>query len=535
MATDISTVNRNLIGISFLEDKYSKERIKKQWDARFSPMNSFWLEASAEDTVESAYDKCVNLFQGQNITSLTGQPVVMAFFVDCTQELSENMLRILKSLARALEGMLQCVVHAEIQFCYVGRLSLGSRERQRMSLRTAVTNNSKKTGGGYHRLCLVATPSLGASSSNEWKSAIVYLDLLRRCPNLADLMPIPAHGNPNENVGYLMYEEHDEQEYDRLTTEKKYLETLQGNSGADELHEILTRRRDELKNQVEEQFTINASLQPQHTDMFVPEGGGFLGMGRPRDKAAKGKLDTYNQAVSATRSAVTETGERMTEEILELFRAEADRAPEILRKAWEDANVGMETLRNRKAMESAVKVPGTNGGLDVALEMKYTPNGCAGEIGEYLRSVRETAVSRGIDLLNQQMKTALNGITPEELDQREADLLAKLNAVKLGLNKIPSISNLCSAISGHGDPKECCFSIMGSLSAASRKMLLARGHAMEDAMEAAITGNKCERYAIYHPHGGIVRPDTAPLKALKVIYVYCSDEALQQLLHEVIV
>ena len=76
---------------------------------------------------------------------------------------------------------------------------------------------------------------------------------------------------------------------------------------------------------------------------------------------------------------------------------------------------------------------------------------------------------------------------------------------------------------------------MGSLSAASRKMLLARGHAMEDAMEAAITGNKCERYAIYHPHGGIVRPDTAPLKALKVIYVYCSDEALQQLLHEVIV
>lgn len=535
MATDISTVRRNLLGISFLEDAYSKERIKKQWEARFSPQNAFWLEASAEDTVESAYDKCIQLVEEQNISNLAGQPFVMAFFVDCTQELSPNMLGILKSLAKALEGMLHCTVRAEIQFCYVGKLKLGSKERQRESLRQAVANNSAKTSGGYHRLCLVATPSLGSATSNEWKAAILYLDLLRRCESVSDIIPTPGHGNPNENVGYLMYEEHDQVEFEKLTEEKKHLELLQEKTGEDELHNIMIARRDALKTKVEEEFIIAPGLQPQHTDMIVEDKGGFLGMGNLRKKAIQGKNEAYNQAVSATRSAVTETGERMEEEILELFRADARKAPQLLRDACREANVGMKSMRDAKTMLSAVTVPGTNGGVDVPMLMKYDPQGCVGEIGEYLRSARETAVSKGIDALNTAMKKAVEGLSEEELDQHEADLITKLNTVKQLLGKIPSVEKLCSRISTHDDPRECCFSIMGALAADSRKMLLARGKEMESLMENSVAGNYCERFAIYHPHGGIVKPDNAPLKALKVIYVYCNDEALQQLLREVIV
>ena len=530
MATDISNVRRKLFGVSFLKDETNRARVEELWQTRFSPKNTFWLSAGQADTVETVVNRFVELIEGQNITELFGEACILAFFVDCTEALSPGVMDVLKRLAPSMEAVMGCEIHAELQFCYMGKLGLGSRQEQRENLRQAVEFNSGKASGSYHRLCVVATPTLGAASTNNWKAAMVYVDMLRRSDSLQDLIPSPGYGNDNECVGYLKYEEYDEIAHGRLTNEKKRLERLLGSGGSDELRDLLEKKRDELIQTVNERFVIDPSLQPQHTDMIVPEGGIF---NNPRAKAARGKYEPYKLAQSSTRSAVAETGVRLRADIAAVFRADIENASGLLEEYLRAAEVGNETKRDRALMHSTLNLPGIATGEPMEVVLPYSEMGCALEISNYLDYMKQAAISEGVRNLSSALVRAYDDITEETLDQEKADLTDQLEDVKQELTKAPDAATMCTDISNFRDPKECQFKVGMGLAVKSSKLLLARGEDMKTVMESRSTSATCSRYYIRHPNGGVVTPDSAPLKALKIVYVHCDDTALQHLLREV--
>lgn len=530
MATDISNVKRKLFGVSFLRDENNKHKVEQLWQERFSPRNSFWITAGEGETVENLINQFVQLLERENITELTGDHCILAFFVDCTRALEAGVLEMLKQLAPSMEAVMGCEIHAEIQFCYMGKLGLGSRQEQRENLRQAVEFNSNKPAGSYHRLCVVATPTLGAASTNNWKAAMVYVDLLRRTDSVTDLVPSPGTGNDNETVGYLKYEEYDEELHVQLMDKKARIERLLGNGGSDELRDLLEKKRQELMNLVNSRFVIDADLHPLHTDMVLPEGNIF---NNPRNRARRGRNEEFNLAQSATRAAVADTAARMCDEIRGVFQPDIENAAALLRRMADEAELGNEAKRDRSLMHSVLNLPGIATGDSIPLVLKYDEAGYINEISNYLEYMKQVAISEGIRALSAALKEAYDAITDERLDQEKAELTDQLTDVKNELDRVPDAATMCTDIANFRDPKECQFRVGMGLSVRSSKLLLSRGDEMTRIMEQNASGVNCGRYTIRHPNGGIINPDSAPLKAMKVVYVHCTDTALQHLLREV--
>lgn len=529
MATDISQVKRKLFGVSFLKDDNNRQKVEQLWQARFSSRNSFWITAGEGVTVEDLINQFVQLLEKENINEMVGDHCILTFFVDCTSALEDQVLEMLKQLAPSMEAVMGCEIDAEIQFCYMGKLGLGSREKQRESLRQAVEFNSQKPSGSYHRLCVVATPTLGAASTNNWKSAMVYVDLLRRISSVRDLVPSPSAGNDNESVGYLKYEEYDVDLHEKLMEKKARIERLLSNEGTDELRDLLDKKRQDLMNLANSKFVIDADLHPLHTDMIQPEGNLF---NNPRKKARNGKNEEFNVAQSATRSAVADTAARLRDEVRELFRPDIEDAARLLETLAEKAQLGNQAKRNRSLMHSKLNMPGLATGDTVPLYLKYSEGGYIDEISNYLEYMKQAAISEGIRALSDALKAAYDAITDEQMDQEKAELTDMLTEVKDELERVPDAATMCTDIANFRDPKECQFKLGMGLAVDSRKLLLSRGDEMTDIMDKNAS-NMGHKYMIRHPNGGIVNPDSAPLKAMKVVYVHCTDTALQHLLREV--
>ena len=531
MGIDISEVKRKLFGVSYLSDEVNKQVVEELWNSRFAPKNSFLLSAVEDDTVQTIVDGFQNMLQSQKIHSLAGERCILTFFVDCTQPFSQNMFSILGKLAAAMEMLWNCSVDAEVQFCYVGKLGLGSREAQRNNLRVAVENNAAKTGVGYHRLCVVATPSMGAASANNWKSVMAYVDLLRRSEGLTNLFKNPGTGAANSCVGYLHYEEFDQQVHESLVAKKNELSRKLGKNGEDELRDMLKKKREDIIQDVKGRFVVEAECQPIHPDMIVPEGGWPV---KHRTKAKQGKYAPYNAAQAATRNAVLETGFRLRKEIDVYMQQHMGDAAEVLTQSIEKAGVGLVVKRDRVVMESALKLPGLATGEEPQLELAYREEGCGQEVKAYLEYIKQSAISGGIRKFSSALLEAYGKYTAEQMDAEEAQLREELALVEDELSEHPSVEEMCTEIAHSRDPRYTQFIIDHSVKAESAKLLLTRGSEMDQQVSEYIRGGSfAGAYFIKHPHGGIVKPDNAPVKALRIVYVQCNEIALQKLLPEV--
>lgn len=527
---NISGINRKLFGVSYLKDDANKKMVEQLWNSRFSPRTSFLLSATEEDTVQNIVDRFQDLLQKQKIQSLAGEQCILTFFVDCTEAFSENMFTILSKQVSVMEMLWGCSVEAEVQFCYLGKLGLGSREAQRNNLRIAVENNAAKNGVGYHRLCVVATPSMGAAKAYNWKAVMLYVDLLRRCSSLSNLFKNPGVGAANACVGYLHYEEYDKMVHDKLLAQKHDLSRRLGKNGENELRKLLQKKREDIINDAKDRFVIDAEFQPIHPGMILEEDTFFK---KPRRDARRGKNEKFNAARDATRNTVMTTGFRLRAEIDAYMRQNLGSAAQVLGEGIREAGVGLGTKRDRVVMQSALKLPGLATGEEPALELAYDEAGYAQEIKSYLEYIRQSAISVGIQRFSKGLLEAYEKITPEMMDAEKAELKDKLAEVEGDLEEYLSAEEMCTAICAGRDPRHTQFKIDHSVAAASAKLLVSRGNDMAQRMDHCIGGGSLTNYCINHPNGGIVEPDNAPVKALRIVYAQCNDNALMKLLPEV--
>ncbi len=539
MSIDLTGVRRELFGISFLEESQSAA---KQWQARFRGDHAFWMEADANTRTEQIVLDLTALLDERNIRDRGGRSCVVALFVDGTQQLSEQIQAVITELAGKMRSVLNYSVDAQIQFCDMGKVGLGSRQVQRDNVRTLMGLNTKTSGTVQTRNCMVAQPVRGAERSNHWKAVMVYLDLLRRESQLGELMTLPDHNMKLEacpgHVGFLGYEEFNQEERAALQERKEQLQNMLGKGGEEKFRTLVVRKREELIAQGKDRFKIHPELHPIHPDMVIPEPTGIRVLfGNPRTAAARGTNEKFKEAARLTREAVVGTAQCMEDEIGAWLSEEAKQAPETLKQWYLDAGLSIAVKRKGNAMHNMLNLISVTMPEDPPLSLAYNPDGYDEAIREYLTGCRDQALASGLEKVRQALLAEYDATTVEQWDEEEETLKMKKGQVEEELENCPDVPTICRElfVEQHGI-RECQFSttLPATIAGMSQStVLLAQGEEMDRILESVSTGGaRVKKYYIRHPGGGIAQPDPAPMKALTIQYAQGNDKALEWLLSE---
>ena len=521
--TNISKILNKVFAICCL-DKVDRDRVMKVWKTRFAEDTAFWIEADPlNNAFVMAQALCAKI-QEQGIYSLNGEQCILTIFLDLRQPISLEFKEELWKVSQVLTTALQCNIQTVLEFGFVGRQGFGSAETQRNNAKEIVEKNAKMLEVIQHRLCLIGTPALAADGGNSWKAAIVYLDTLRRLTNPIDLIP-KAGGTANDDIGFLRYGEYNKFEYDGLVQRRNELEALCGQGGKDRLRELLNKKREELKNKVEERFLIRGMLQPQHPEMIVMPG--FLN--HNIHSAQKGTHKGYIVAQQATRGAAMMTAGRLRDDILAEFNAEIETADETMTHLLEEARVGLRLRMDAVEMGFIldddvhyVKEPHRP-------ELVYKEEGCAQEINDYLVQIKAYAIAEGTRKFNEEIKSAYTRISKDYLMRELAEKEAELVKVQNKVNAVGTAEQFCSKYVFHNNPPESDFNPIVATGVGS-KYLIFRGNTMRTAVNASTDGATIPIYEINELGGGIQILDDAPVKTVQAVFLNYTDNLLLHLM-----
>lgn len=525
--TNISKVQSKVFGICCLEET-EKEKVKSLWDSRFSERTAFWIEATLQNTCEDLRQAIANKIIEQHIQTMAGEQCILTVFMDLCKPVAPEFMNTLWGVCGALRASLNCNIAAVLQFGYVGIQGVGSKEVQRANTRLVVDKNSSMPAVIQHRLCLVGNDSLRADSGMNWKAAIVYLDTLRRVSAPANLLPLTADGIANNDVGFLRYGEYDKVKYDRLVAEQKRLDTLKGKNGGEKLKEQLDKKRNEILSQVDSRFVIRGSLHPQHPDMEV----GDSTFDVKRKKAVKGTNKEYAEAQRETRSAVILTGNRMKKEIISLFEPEIDAASRILEEILDQAQVGVELKSDKSTMQAYFIGNGRRVSEPQPPKLEYRREGCADEINSYLADVKAHAIDAGMSKFNAALNAAYERILEKGFESELQDIQDSSEVITEKVNRMGTAEKFFNKIAFLANPPMSDFN-PAAAPGTGMKYLLFRGTDMGNIAANVANNTAMPIYEIQVNGGGIQKLDNAPLKAVQIVFLDCSDATLLQLMPEV--
>lgn len=529
MAVDITNINRLTFGVNFLGENGAKE-VNQLWNSRFSGKEAYLVSADPQTNPRDIFNEFCSLLDSGEQTELVGRECLLTFFVDYTAQLPQAAEKAVWGMKKVMEAQLGCNIQAVIQFAFVGKRG-DATGAQRANVKKALENNAKKQAYENYRLILVGKSVLKNQADHNWKAAVILTDLLRRCDAVSNYLPV-ADKKDKTDLGFLRYGEFDEARYQALLADQKRVTEQLADAKPDGLRALVEEQRKTLIGNVEKRYPIDGAMHPQHPGMIVPEKARWYDPDLRKD-AEKGKNAAYNEAVKATREAVEATGRRMCREIEAEFARHIAQADETLAQMFEESNAGIKLKLDQVGMRTALhmhaySVPSTM----PKLTFKYSVQGVADEIRAYLEYMKMEAIAAGLREYQKALAGAYEKIPVEELKAQKKKLETERDEIAQQIDKTLSAQGFCEFVA-QNYPPESIFDINNLMTVDNRKFLLTRFDHIQTADSAAQLGI-VEVLGINDPMSGIVRFDSAPIKALMVESVACSrDWVLDHFLPEV--
>lgn len=529
MAVDITNINRLTFGVNFLGENGADE-VSRLWNSRFAEREAFLVTAEPQTNPNEIFDQFREMLNQREQTEMVGRPCLLTYFVDYTAELPKTAEAAIWGMKKVMEVRLGCNVEAVIQFAYVGTRG-DDAAKQRQNVKRALENNGKKQAYENYRLLMVGKSGLKKAVDNNWKAAVVFVDLLRRSQSVGSYLPTAGSLGKND-IGFLRYGEFDAVRYQELLDQQKRVSEQLANTKPDGLRALVEEKRKALIEQMESGYVIDGNMHPQHPDMIVPEKTGWFGAD-PRREAEKGKNDAYNNAVKATRAAVEATGRAIRQEIGDAFDAHIQQAAETLDDFFKKSNTGIKLKLNPVGMQSALymqpySVPSTM----PKLNFKYSTQGVQQEIQSYLEYMKMESIATGLQKYAAALLNAYEQIPQQVLAEQKDALETERNNLTAKLSNSRDARGFCNLVA-QNYPPESIFDITNEMNVDNQKFLLSRFDYAQMADAAAALG-MISAHTINDQMSGMVSFDDAPLKALMVECVECShDWVLDYFLPEV--
>ena len=417
--TKIDTVHMSLVGLCFLKGD-QRDILKREWDDRIDADTALWVELDPSDSYEQVKETVLKALQAKEGV-IARKHCVMAAFLDFQQPISPELPKILNKLQETLDLVLNRTTNAILQFGYVGIRGLSNGRAARENAAIFAQENSLRPAAIQHRICLVASEFTRVGDENNWRSATVLLDLLRRQHSIVGFLPTSPNGLANDDVGYLRYAEYNKVKYANLQKERERIQKLQGAFGDKVLFDLYSDQRAGLRRMIQERFAITRNIHPVHSGMTVT---GFFKI----KKAQSGRLDTYNTAAGLTRDALNRTGEQMEQDIRAFFSQQIKSAREELLDMFRKAEVGLALKENKAQMYAILNV--TAPSLRPRLpELNYKPEGPSDEIHSYLTHMRNYVTDCCIAEYEEQIRAAYDALLQAGFEEEEQQLSKELSQV----------------------------------------------------------------------------------------------------------
>lgn len=528
---DISAVNCKLFGVSFLKDE-EHEKMRKLWGENFYPYTAFFVRGESGMQVTQIAQSLRFEIQRQNIPSIAGESVIIALFLDMTEEVPRERIEAMGKLPGLLQNALHCNVSVVFQFGYVGELAFSNAAVQRENAKIIVDENMKYSDTGSRRqLCLVASPTLTVGGIQNWKAVAVFLDVLRRQANPTQLIPGTDDMQFNNDVGFLSYGEHSASQQCMLSERSKHLTRLLGNRGGEELRQALEQRLAEMESALAGKYHIDGSAFPLHTGLIVEDT--FLH--KNKKKATRGEYLPYNDARNNVSLALSETARVIQEDIACWCQQWTKGALRDLEEIIDSKEVGLELLEEQRSVLSYLDVQ-IEGRIQPQLpSLQYKEAGCLAEIVEYMEKTIAFRIKESQLAYVEAIKEAYKSIAQRGFAKKKEDYSRELQLVNMRLSGMCDAREFYTrAISGHPDKQADFHPFLPT--GKENSFILVRGLEMQNIANSITSSFAAPAtYSISEKNGGTPVLDDAPMKVLGVMFKDCDEENLLDLIPEVLV
>ena len=423
---DLSTVNSTVIGISFLGDD-DFQQMCKLWDDRFAKSEAIITQASLADTVDQIQEEVLSNIRNNKIPDMTGKSCIVVLFLDSrNEELDEDTIDKIERLSARIQNALFCTIQIELQFVLCGTNPVVGADQ--IKQRTLLLSKKNTDAASINRrICLIAKTLVNPNDLTAWRSAIIYLDVLRRSTDLNSVFPaVGASGN--NDVCYLAFSEYNEKERQKKEEDIRKLNDYLGAGHKDELIQLITKKLCELDNRVP---VLDANAQPLHPDLFV---NGII----QRKKAQHGHNQVFNNARVMTQAALHETYRRFVKDTEELFdSASACGADCSLLVLLKEAQVGLELRCDPAKIKEILPKAGDAGVQPQMPSLTYNESGYREEIDKYFKGVRDYAIQAAHRKFAQNLIDQCEKINVDERKKEKEEVGKKLSDEKNVLAGMP--------------------------------------------------------------------------------------------------
>lgn len=508
---DLSGIVHHLIGISFLDDD-EKTRIYREWEFRFREEYTDWVCADAQNgKVMDIVKQIIELRKAYGHYSLAGLKTVLAVFYDLRKENVEQQTEMFRKIQDALAGQ-GVIVQIQLQFGYVGNNPSPDSEAIRQRVKLVA---SKKIS----RFCMVGKSAYADDGGNNWKAAVILLDMLRRCDVPNSLLPMT--GGPGADivqaVGFLRYAEHSQNLLNDINAKIEDMEYQLEEKGGDALRSGIMTELENIYTDAPERFPIDARKQPLHPDMLE----------KPKKFDIGGKSKKrFQEAEAATVSAVQGTGDRLVERMEEYYVPSDTEAEDIIRGIISKQRVSLGFINGIRDLKGQLQlsVDGETHG-SVYLSLPYNEKGYVEPIDQYLRGRRDAAVLLCRKKKLDQLVAAFGRLQKEYVD-RIPGIKTELNKLTMRRKSMIDRDEFLQDAITVAYRLEGCFTPRHDYGT-SRTYILWREQSDREMIEnIAFTDN----YRIDGNTGHLKAKDEGQIKALIAFFAKCTDVVVNDLI-----
>ena len=517
----ITKSDENLLLVFSCMEGEEKNQAKAVWEARFQEKESLWIDVNPGDDTSTISGNLLDQVTDKDIGhKVENGSAVVALLMDLTGDFSLDTVRNVYRSVSELHDKYNCTVPIIMDFGYVGLLHKADKPQLRSRVKEVVACNEEDK---FTRklLCLVAPSALVRREKDKrWKAAFVYLDVLRRSNEPADIIPVAGGGGANDDIGFLRYGEFDPNAIYDLEKEIAGIETALGEGGTDVLKPAIAEIYASMEKRLLSRFDIDAGLQPQHPDLVVT---GFF----KKQAAKRGNNKEFNRAQRATQGALFVTGLKMKED-MDAFAADyLAGAPEKMTELLSMTGVGIGLTTNQGAMEEILKVPVSTKQDPVLPQFMYPENGYLQLTRAYLETLRESKIAAIKEAYGKALLQAYLEVDPNFFLEKQQQLSARLSEVKTEHSKLDTREKFVEG-RRHRTGLLSAFTVAwDGGTGKSADVVLCR-----ESQDREVLKEVCDNALFYidKAKGSLKTLDAATMKALQLQVFDCTDAMLEEII-----
>lgn len=515
---DMSSVYNHLIGISFLKEQ-ENSRVKEIWDKHFPATEAAFIQADLNETSGDVLAKLIQQVSVNKMGNLAGKSCNIAIFLDVQEKITPAQIEMISQISAKFQTAMFCTVYSEVQFAYIGTNPVSSDKF--VDMKGSITAMSKACADNVvllRRVCLIAqTMSVQDNEANNWKSVVVFLNLLRR-NQTNDI--IPTEGNKtNDDVVFLRYGDYDANRRDELQAEVQKLKDFLSNGGEQKLCSLINVELDKLKKEAMRAYPVDENKIKIHENMTVD--GWFA-----KRRAKNGNNETFNNARAATKELVEKKGQALEAGIVQHYKdvmlADPDKK---LQDLINKAPVGVNLLTDEQKMTAIFTGERPTAFIPPSPHLAYNENGYLSEIKQYLDNYQTYAICKAEKLVMQGLLEAYQRIDRKEYEDRIVTEKKHLQDAENALDAIPTDSVFLSDAEGAGVNLTASFYPVMPGGQSKRVIIEHDSHIAAEHQKKVGSG----AMVAYIPKSQLIVQDTINTRALHILSFDCTNDRLDDL------